>query len=111
MKRLALNASLLVLLTLAACGDEAPKKGNTTKDGLPQPDIAALYDMKCGICHGREGNLMVGGAPDLTKSSLDLAGRIQLITYGKNTMPPQKDLLTPEQIKDLATYVEKFRTN
>lgn len=111
MKKFALSSSLLLIILLSACGDEAPQRGNTTENGLPQPDIAALYDMKCGICHGREGNLMVGGAPDLTKSVLDLAGRIQLITYGKSTMPPQKDLLTPEQIKDLATYVEKFRTN
>ncbi|NQX90617.1 MAG: cytochrome c, partial [Flavobacteriales bacterium] len=72
-------------------------------------DVSALYDQKCGICHGRDGKLMVGGAPDLTKSSLSLAERITLITNGKGTMPPQKDILSQEQIVALAKYVEKFR--
>ena len=52
---------------------------------------------------------MVGGASDLTQSSLSLDQRIQLITNGKKTMPPQKNILSEEQIAALAKYVEKFR--
>lgn len=100
------------LMGLFACDNAAsPQEKKSNNGGAPQPDIDALYDMKCGICHGREGNLMVGGAPDLTKSTLDLQGRIQIITYGKNTMPPQKDLLSADQIEGLAKYIENFRSN
>jgi len=97
-------------MVLCSC-DASSSKQNPSGLNKHQaaPDVSALYDMKCGICHGRDGKLMVGGASDLTQSSLSLDQRIQLITNGKKTMPPQKNILSEEQIAALAKYVEKFR--
>ena len=52
---------------------------------------------------------MIGGAPDLSISTIGLEERIALITYGKETMPPQKDILSAAEIKAVAAYVENFR--
>ena len=95
-------------LVLAACQPEGPKTPKSN-NGKAAPEISALYDQKCAICHGRDGKLMVGGAPDLTQSKLSLEERIALITNGKNTMPPQKGILSEEQIEALAKYVDKFK--
>ncbi|MEO0403267.1 MAG: cytochrome c [Bacteroidota bacterium] len=95
--------------TIASCGsveNERPKGKDNTK---ASPDVNALFDQKCGICHGRDGKLMVGGAPDLSKSEMSLADRIVLITNGKGTMPPQKDVLSKEQIVALAKYIDRFK--
>ena len=93
---------------LAGCYQEGP---NTPKsnNGKAAPEIGALYDQKCAICHGRDGKLMIGAAPDLTQSQLSLEERITLISYGKSTMPPQKGILSMEQIEALAKYVDKFK--
>lgn len=97
-------------MALCSCESSSSEQNPSGLDkNQAAPDVSALYDMKCGICHGRDGKLMVGGASDLTQSSLSLDERIQLITNGKKTMPPQKDVLSKEQIAALAKYVEKFR--
>ena len=35
--------------------------------------------------------------------------RVALITYGKGTMPGQKDILNRAEIKAVAQYIERFR--
>lgn len=98
------------MILMVSCGSSNSEQSPAGLDkNKPAPDVEALYDMKCGICHGRDGKLMVGGASDLTTSLMSLTNRIQLITNGKSTMPPQKDVLSKEQIAALAKYVEKFR--
>jgi mono/diheme cytochrome c family protein len=52
---------------------------------------------------------MLSGAPDLSSSRLELNERIALITYGKGKMPPQKDVLTADEIRGIARYIETFR--
>ncbi len=64
--------------------------------------------MKCALCHGTDGKLMIAQAPDLSKSRLSLNDRIALITYGKSTMPPQKDVLSTAEIRAVALYIESF---
>lgn len=98
------------MLLLCSCGaSDSGKAPSGIDKGKAAPEVSALYDMKCGICHGRDGKLMVGGASDLTQSKMPLTERVLLITNGKSTMPPQKDVLSKEQIAALAKYVEKFR--
>ncbi len=65
----------------------------------------------CAACHGPDGaGNQALGAPNLTDGIwLHGAGEaaiIQQINNGKvNQMPPQKDKLTPEQIRVLAAYI------
>ena len=70
-----------------------------------------LYDQFCVACHGAEakGNQMLG-APDLTDNNWLYGSSEDSIVYGimngrDNQMPPQKDHLSPEQIRVLAGWV------
>jgi mono/diheme cytochrome c family protein len=89
------------------CGASAEQP--LTGGEVSSADAQRIYVMKCSLCHGDQGNLMVAGAPDLTTSRMSLDDRIAYITYGKGTMPPQKGILTADEIKAVALYIESFR--
>lgn len=52
---------------------------------------------------------MASKAPDLSISTMSVEERIAIITYGKGTMPPQKDILDAATIRGVAEYIERFR--
>lgn len=92
------------MLFLAACTESASTpSANTTQSSEQRAE--QLYKIKCGICHGADGKLMVGGAPDITQTQLTEAEVNALITYGKGTMPAQKDVLSSAEIQTVAAYV------
>jgi mono/diheme cytochrome c family protein len=75
----------------------------------------ATYKAKCAMCHGPDGKgetatgkAMKAGdfaSADIQKmSDADLS---TAITAGKAKMPPFKTL-TPDQVKDLVTYIRAF---
>lgn len=99
----------VVALFLASCGNNDHPPRLSSDGAISQAEVKRIYQMKCSICHGTDGKLMIGGAPDLSISTISLEERIALITYGKETMPPQKDILSAEEIKAVAAYVENFR--
>ena len=82
----------IVALFLASCGNNDHPPRFSSDGALSQAAVKRIYQMKCSICHGTDGKLMIGGAPDLSISTISLEERIALITYGKETMPPQKDI-------------------
>lgn len=94
---------------LASCGTDDHPPRLSADGAISQAEVKRIYQMKCSICHGTDGKLMIGGAPDLSTSTASLEERIALITYGKETMPPQKDILSADEIKAVAAYVENFR--
>ena len=65
-----------------------------------------LFASNCSICHGATGQGGNGG-PDLTtiRSAKNLQRVIDQVTNGGGGMPPFKDTLTEQQIRDLAAYV------
>lgn len=66
---------------------------------------AALYATNCSTCHGVR---MTGPewAIDLNTFPRDNRARfVDSVTHGKNTMPPWGDVLSPEEIAALWTYV------
>jgi cytochrome c6 len=79
-------------------------------------DVAAgeaTYRAKCAMCHGADGK----GKPsmansDLTaadvqkKSDADLSG---VITNGKPPKMPASKSLTPDQVKDLVSYIRSLK--
>jgi len=61
-------------------------------------DGAALYDKKCGSCHGKEGK---------KGTAMPIAGRSEEAVTAtiKSHTPPMKFKLTDEEIQAIAKYV------
>ncbi len=100
-------AAVLLILLFACGGSETTPAATATE--ISDAEAQRLYTMKCGLCHGSDGKLMLSGAPDLSTSRLELNERIAIITYGKGKMPPQKDVLSADEIRGIARYIETFR--
>ena len=77
--------------------------------GFSEVEARALYIRKCSLCHGEDGQLMASKSPDLSVSTMTLAERVALITYGKGTMPAQKGILNKAEITAVARYIDRFR--
>lgn len=105
-----LMAAVPAVLALSRCGSGQEASGEGTVTPAPsEAMIKRAYTMKCSLCHGADGKLMASKAPDLSTSTMDLESRVALITYGKGTMPPQKDILDASTIRGIARYIETFR--
>ena len=98
---LAMLTSASIATVDAASADEA---GETT------------FKSSCAMCHGADGsgNTPVGKSmqiPDLHSAQVQSQSDAQLaevISDGKNSMPPFKGSLSPEQIHDLVTHVREL---
>ena len=99
---------IAVLAAVGCGGDPAPaaSEGAAT---VSDAQARALYVRKCSLCHCDDGRLMASKSPDLSLSTLTLAERVALITYGKGTMPGQKGVLNTAEISAVARYIERFR--
>jgi cytochrome c6 len=90
---------ILSVVTVYACGNQK------ADNGLNEPKTGEeLFKTHCAICHGSDGNKGFAGARKLPESELDLEARIQLITQGKGTMMPYREVLSQEEIKRVAEY-------
>lgn len=83
---------------------------------LAADDAASLFKSKCALCHAEDGS---GNSPtgramkakDLRseetqkKSDAELT---QVITQGRNKMPPFGQKLKPEQIQQLVAYIHQL---
>jgi alcohol dehydrogenase (cytochrome c) len=63
-----------------------------------------LYKQSCLPCHGEDGKGGHGGGITL-ESMGDINDAITIVTRGRNNMPTFFGALTPEQIRDVSTYV------
>lgn len=89
---------------------EAAKKIlSEVKNDYKKVDAAGLYKTYCSLCHGKEGNLNLNNAKDLSLSGANLEERVAQIYHGAGVMTPYKGILKDEQIVSLAYYIEKFR--
>ncbi len=86
-----------------ACSDAGDSGGSETTAAAPAADGAKIYKTYCVQCHGIQGNMGGSGAFDLTTSALSVDQRVEVITNGRNTMPPHT-MLSPEKIKAVAEY-------
>ena len=110
MKPLALLSGLTLAALLIGCG--SPDDSGAVEDPgrvVSEVEARALYIRKCSLCHGEDGTLMASKSPDLSVSSMTLAERVALITYGKGTMPAQKGILNKAEIIAVARYIDRFR--
>jgi mono/diheme cytochrome c family protein len=63
-----------------------------------------VYDTACVFCHGERGEGGHGGGKTLTSATnTDLI--VQIVSEGRNTMPPLGASLTAQQVRDVSAYV------
>jgi len=117
---------VLFSLSIISCGGDKTDK-TSSSSSAPKKEIAKsdaseqkaseqktnrkgklIYKQYCVACHGADGKLSVSGAKDLSKSTVDMAERINQITNGKGMMTPYKDVLTKTQIQDVAEYLDEL---
>ncbi|MBI3646586.1 MAG: cytochrome c [Acidobacteriales bacterium] len=102
-KKLALLAFVLFLLALTPALSSAQ-------------DAATTFKGKCAMCHGPDGsgktamgekfNIRDLRSADVQKQTD--AELVQIVTKGKNKMPPYDGKLTKEQIDQLVAYVREL---
>jgi len=92
--------SLLVAITVLACGE---KKPSTTVDGKK------IYKQNCMLCHGADGSLGANGSKDLSQSTLSLDERKAIIKNGKGKMVGLGSLLSEEEIAAVAAFTYQLR--
>lgn len=120
------NRNFLILGTaaLAFAGtvfaqDPPPAKSQTKKSGNSNAAVARgkeVFDKKCGICHYADNDQKkIGpGLKGLYKRGTFTVNNNKVtdetlktwIENGDTLMPPFKDVLDPEQIKDVIAYVK-----
>ncbi|WP_196956244.1 c-type cytochrome [Hymenobacter guriensis] len=101
-----LLTGLLGAALLAGCqGQEPGRQPNATvAAGQVLAPGQALYEQNCTPCHGSDDKRGLNGAHDLTKSNLNQAGRVYMVTNGLGNMPGFKNQLSPEQIEQVTAY-------
>lgn len=97
-------------MLIQACSSSSAETNHTTSASASKIDGEKIYKTYCVTCHGIQGNMGGSGAFDLTASKLTLEERIQVISEGRNLMTPFKELLSEDQIKAVAQYIETLRT-
>jgi mono/diheme cytochrome c family protein len=63
-----------------------------------------VYEQTCVICHGEDGLGGHGGGAPLNDVP-SAAAVIDVVTAGRNNMPPLSTVLTPVEIRDVAAFV------
>jgi mono/diheme cytochrome c family protein len=119
MSRLAAIAALAVALAGCGGGETASPEPETIEGENPaatQTQQTAEGDAEngkklyaangCGSCHTLKDAGSTGDVgPNLDEAKPDLQLAIERVTNGKSPMPSFKDMLTEQEIVDVATYV------
>ena len=96
--------SVVHCVLLNSCGNNTTQKTTEIKSAGE-----SLYENNCTACHGSDGKLCALGAKDLSISTIDKAGMIDIIINGKSTMTPFGSMLSKEDIAQVADYVQTLR--
>lgn len=111
MKNIVFVFLAIIGLCLASCGGDDSKKPNKPKP-TPKKEVgisgAKLYKTHCIVCHGADGKLGIGGAKDLTVSTLSFDEKVIIATKGKNTMTGFENILSTEEIKEVVKYTDSL---
>lgn len=107
MRKTLIFVSVIALnFTLFSCGSS---NSNTEKKTENVSSGISAYKQQCSVCHGSNGNLMMGGAKDLTKSSLTDSEVEAIIRAGKGTMPEFASKMTDAEISETVKFVMSLR--
>lgn len=72
-------------------------------------DGAELFEIQCGICHGEDGKLQIGGATDLSTSTLSKEERLQVIVNGRGDMMPFRGRFRDSELKALVNHLDSLK--
>ncbi len=96
-----------LLGALSSCG------GNAQQAEQAQQDIAplAIYAQYCSGCHGEDGKMGLGGAKDLSASSLSREEVEQIVKNGSanKKMMAYGNVLSEAELRALSEYVVSLR--
>ena len=77
---------------------------------LPQAaNGKAIYERKCSRCHGEDGTPEKRNVPNLKKSDMTDAERIEIITNGEEKMPAFGKKLSREEIQAVMVYTKSLK--
>ncbi len=68
-----------------------------------------VYTTYCVACHGANGKLKLNEASDLALSTMTLEERIKNISEGGSMMPAFAEVISEEQIKAVAVYLDELK--
>lgn len=101
---------LLVILTMFGCKETKQNNNKATisksKKSIPKSHPGdRVYMRNCVVCHGPKGDLGIGGAYNLQTTQLDRNSMIEVITQGRNGMPPFGSSLKTKEVKDVVDFI------
>lgn len=110
---------LAIISLIWACGSSDNDGGKKTSEkkvadagNVDDIDGKAIYKVSCAVCHKADGTGGINGSKNFTESTLDLDGRINVITNGSETntvMTAFKGVLSPKEIKAVALHTMEFK--
>ena len=73
-----------------------------------EPNGSAIYKQNCKVCHGGKGDLGVGEAADLSRSTKTFEEKLYIITNGSESrkMTSFKGVLTEKEISAVTAHIE-----
>jgi cytochrome c6 len=106
-----LHALVVPALLLVACGNSGGASGAPPAGTMPKSRGEAIFDTHCTLCHGSDGRLGIGGAKDLTATPLTRDEMVAIVTHGRGTMMPYKNILKPDEIEAVVDHVRTLGTS
>lgn len=99
----------LIGVFLIACNAPTPPPTpvvtvDAEKSKKSSPSGVLIYRERCVTCHGANGRMGNNGAKPLPESPLNIAQRIEVVTYGRNIMPAFEGMMTPEEIEAVVKF-------
>jgi len=101
------NRSWTILIGIAICLTSCVEQESTVnEDG--EPNGKAIYNQNCKVCHGGKGDLGVGEAADLSRSTKTFEEKLYIITNGSESrkMTSFKGVLTEKEISAVTAHIE-----
>lgn len=103
---LAYSTLAMLFMLLVACSESAPSDELSTDSNMAKE----LYEKKCSICHGLNGDTQLSGAKKLTLSTITQSDIETMVTEGLRQMPSFKTQLSPKEIVMVSEYAYSFRS-
>jgi mono/diheme cytochrome c family protein len=103
--------SLVMIITAYGLAEMSKKHKKDAPESHTEATMSGndIFMANCSSCHGADGKLGAMGATDLSASSLDLNGRIEVIKNGRGAMTGFAGSLSDDQVKAVAEFTETLK--
>jgi mono/diheme cytochrome c family protein len=104
-------AAIAMILIIAAYGlaEMSKKKPYPAKAISEEANGVEIYKAHCNSCHGEDGTKGLGGAADLSHSTISKEEAVTVINHGKNNMAGFETVLSGKQIDAVADYIQTLK--